>query len=79
MGDYSIFLSYICLVGEMRLGDSLGEKVEVFFELGRVSEAMERTDGDYLTWPVKLYALVGLNFLAGDLTFAGDALLRRWI
>ena len=49
MGDYSIFLSYICLVGEMRLGDSLGEKVEVFFELGRVSEAMERTDGDYLT------------------------------
>ena len=33
----------------MRLGDKLGEKVDVFFELWRVSETNERTEGDIFT------------------------------
>ena len=44
-----MILSYVCLVGDMRRGESLGEKVDVFFELGKVSETKERTDGDFLT------------------------------
>ena len=62
----------------MRLGDNLGEKVEVFFELWRVSETKERTEGDFFTSSLEVFILVGLNFLTGDLdfTFVGEVFLR---
>ena len=34
----------------MRLGDSLGEKVDVFLELGWVSEIKDCTEGDFLVY-----------------------------
>ena len=63
----------------MRLGDNLGEKVDVFLELGRVSETKERTEGDFLTISVLIFILLGLNFLAGDLTFVGEAFFLFYI
>ena len=63
----------------MRLGDNLGEKVDVFLELGRVSETKERTEGDFLTSSGVVFILLGLNFLAGDLTFVGEAFFLVFI
>ena len=75
----------------MRRGDSLGEKVDVFFELGIDSETSDLTEGDYFTTSFELFTLLGLTFLAVDLTFVGEyfflvyiwlildeAVCRRW-
>ena len=56
----------------MRRGDSLGEKVDVFFELGIDSETRDLTEGDYFTTSFELFTLLGLTFLAVGLTFVGE-------
>ena len=76
----------------MRRGDSLGEKVDVFFELGSDSETRDLMEGDFFTISFELFTLLGLTFLAVDLTtFVGEnfflvyiwlildeAVCRRW-